>query len=67
MEDFDEDPLGLLNDDGDGDGVVKMCLLFDDDGKISDQVTAGAVWCFWLSGRGKNIWVNTGIKTKKRT
>jgi hypothetical protein len=29
MEDFDEDPLGLLDDDGDG--VNEMCLLFDED------------------------------------
>ncbi|MEA3548294.1 MAG: hypothetical protein U9R66_11600, partial [Thermodesulfobacteriota bacterium] len=28
---LDEDPLDLLDDDGDG--VVEMCLLFDDDGK----------------------------------
>ena len=31
MEDFDEDPLGLLDDDSDS--VVEMCVLFDDDGK----------------------------------
>ncbi len=29
--DFDEDPLDLLGDDGDG--VNEMCLLFDDEGK----------------------------------
>ena len=31
MEDFDEDPLDLLGDDGDG--VNEMCLLLDDDAK----------------------------------
>jgi hypothetical protein len=31
MDDFDEDPLDLLDDDGDG--VNEMCLLFDEDGK----------------------------------
>ena len=31
MNDFDEDPLDLFDDDGDG--VVEMCVLFDDDGK----------------------------------
>lgn len=29
MEDFDEDPLDLFGDDGDG--VNEMCLLFDED------------------------------------
>ena len=29
MEDFDEDPLDLLEDDGDG--VIEMCLFFDED------------------------------------
>ncbi len=31
MEDFDEDPLDLLDDDGDG--VNEMCLLFDENEK----------------------------------
>jgi len=31
MEDFDEDPLDLLDDDGDG--VNEMCLFFDEDEK----------------------------------
>jgi len=31
MKDFDEDPLDLFDDDGDG--VNEMCLLFDEDGK----------------------------------
>jgi hypothetical protein len=31
MEDFDEDPLDLLDDDGDG--VIETCLFFDEDGK----------------------------------
>ncbi|MDA3971826.1 MAG: hypothetical protein PF442_10795 [Desulfobulbaceae bacterium] len=31
MEDFDQDPLDLFDDDGDG--VVEMCVLFDEDGK----------------------------------
>ena len=31
MDDFSEDPLDLLDDDGDG--VNEMCLFFDDDGK----------------------------------
>lgn len=30
MDDFDEDPLDLFDDDGDG--VVEMCVLFDEDG-----------------------------------
>jgi len=29
--DFDEDPLDLLEDDGDG--VIETCLFFDEDGK----------------------------------
>ena len=29
--DFDEDPLDLLDDDGDG--VIETCLFFDEDGK----------------------------------
>ena len=31
MEDFGEDPLDLLDDDGDG--VIEMCLFFDEDEK----------------------------------
>ena len=31
MNDFNEDPLDLFDDDGDG--VNEMCLLFDEDGK----------------------------------
>ncbi len=31
MDDFDEDPLDLLDDDGDG--VNEMCLFFDEDEK----------------------------------
>jgi len=31
MEDLDKDPLDLLDDDGDG--VMEMCLFFDEDGK----------------------------------
>ena len=31
MEDFDKDPLDLLDDDGDG--VIEMGLFFDEDGK----------------------------------
>ena len=31
MTDFDEDPLDLLDDDGDG--VVEMCLFFDENNK----------------------------------
>ncbi len=31
MSDFDEDPLDLFDDDGDG--VNEMCLLFDEDSK----------------------------------
>jgi hypothetical protein len=31
MDDFGEDPLDLFDDDGDG--VVEMCVLFDDEGK----------------------------------
>ena len=31
MEDFDENPLDIL--DGDGDDAVEMCLFFDDDDK----------------------------------
>ena len=33
MKDFDEDPLDLLDDDGDG--VIEMCLFFDEDNKTS--------------------------------
>jgi len=32
---FDEAPLDLLEDDGDG--VIEMCLFFDDDGKENDS------------------------------
>ena len=35
--DFDEDPLDLLEDDGDG--VIETCLFFDEDGK--DKVSGG--------------------------
>ncbi len=31
MDDFDDDPLDLLDDDGDG--VIEMCLFFDEDKK----------------------------------
>jgi hypothetical protein len=31
MDDFDRDPLDLLDDDGDG--VNEMCLFFDEDDK----------------------------------
>jgi len=31
MQDFDEDPLDLLGDDGDG--VNEMCLFLDEDAK----------------------------------
>ena len=31
MKDFDEDPLDLFGDDGDG--VNEMCLLFDENGE----------------------------------
>ena len=31
MDDFDEDPLDFLDDDGDG--VNEMCLLFDEEQK----------------------------------
>ncbi len=31
MDDFDDDPLDLLDDDGDG--VNEMCLLFDEEQK----------------------------------
>ena len=35
MDDFDKDPLDLFDDDGDG--VVEMCVLFDEDGKKNKQ------------------------------
>ena len=35
MDDFDEDPLGLLDDDGDG--VIEMGLFFDEDEKNNEN------------------------------
>ncbi len=51
--DYDEDPLDLLEDDGDG--VVEMGLFFDDDGqKGSDKNNSSNKGCcvtlFLLSG-----------------
>lgn len=37
MNDFDQDPLDLLGDDGDG--VNEMCLLFDEDKKNKQDVS----------------------------
>ncbi len=41
MEDFDGDPLDLLDDDGDG--VIEMCLFFDEDEK-DKQGGGKAAW-----------------------
>ena len=35
MEDFDNDPLDLLDDDGDG--VNEMCLFFDEEEKNNNN------------------------------
>jgi len=35
MDDFDEDPLDLFDDDGDG--VIEMSLLFGEDSKNNKQ------------------------------
>ncbi len=35
MDDFDDDPLDLLDDDGDG--VIEMGLFFDEDEKNSNS------------------------------
>lgn len=39
MDEFQDDPLDLLEDDGDG--VIETILLLDDDDKKTDQVRTG--------------------------
>ena len=54
--DFDEDPLDLLDDDGDG--VIEMGLFFDDDKKGNDSgskppVNSGC--CVVILGMGASL------------
>jgi hypothetical protein len=56
MEDFDEDPLDLLEDDGDG--VIETCLFFDEDGKDKQsgkKPSGGGGCCVVLLGMGTSI------------
>jgi hypothetical protein len=46
MDDFDEDPLDLREDDGDG--VIEMGLFFDDDKKENDSGSNTIVISFFL-------------------
>lgn len=53
MDDFDEDPLDLLDDDGDG--VIEMGLLFDEDDKnkqsdLKAPKNTGCCMLFLISG-----------------
>ncbi len=56
MEDFDEDPLDLLEDDGDG--VIEMGLFFDEDEKGNDsgrKPSGNSGCCVVLLGMGASI------------
>ena len=56
MEDFDEDPLDLLEDDGDG--VIEMGLFFDEDEKnkqSGNKPPGGGGCCFVLLGMGTSV------------
>ncbi len=56
MEDFDEDPLDLLEDDGDG--VIEMGLFFDEDEKdkqSGNKPPGGGGCCVVLLGMGTSI------------
>ena len=48
MEDFDEDPLDLLEDDGDG--VIEMDLFFDEDKQSGNKPPGGGGCC--IAGYG---------------
>ena len=52
MNDFDENPLDLL--DGDGDDAVEMSILFDEDnkGKGGNQSSGNSGCCVLLLGLG---------------
>ena len=61
MADFGEDPLDLFDDDGDG--VVEMCVLFDEDGKnkqggAKPSGNSGCCVVFWALGAsiGMTVW-----------
>ena len=43
MNDFDEDPLDLLSDDGDG--VNEMCLLLDENNKSGSKPPPSSHGC----------------------
>ncbi len=53
MEDFDEDPLDLLEDDGDG--MIEMGLLLDEDGKTKPPGNGGC--CVVLLGLGTSLMI----------
>ncbi len=56
MEDFDEDPLDLLEDDGDG--VIEMGLFFDEDEKSKqggNKPPVGVGCCVVLLGMGSSM------------
>ena len=53
MEDFDEDPLDLLEDDGDG--VIEMDLFFDEDKQSGNKPPGGGGCCVVLLGMGTSI------------
>jgi hypothetical protein len=56
MEDFDEDPLDLLEDDGDG--VIEMGLFFDDDKKGNDsgsEPPGNSGCCVVILGMGASL------------
>ncbi len=58
---FDEDPLDLLEDDGDG--VVEMGLFFDDDGKgnkVPEKGNSGCSIALFITG-GSLIAIGYGI------
>ncbi len=61
MEDFDEDPLDLLDDDGDG--VIEMCLLFDDDKKTGSKPpsNSGCSIVLFLMGASFFLMVRWGV------
>jgi len=55
MDDFDEDPLDLLDDDGDG--VIETCLFFDEDeqDKNSKKPSNNSGCCILLLGIGASM------------
>ena len=58
MDDFDEDPLDLLEDDGDG--VIEMCLFIDEDEKDKkdgSKPTGNSGCCVVILGMGASMLV----------